>query len=160
MNRIAIICLAASLVTGCSTIRDSRANPMNWFGGATTTAADDSLIPTESAIARSRKATPYAGVPIAQLQSAALRDAIGGKILEVQALSATLGAADLRFIDVPNDDPRLREFRLHAVMPYRAPVGTVAARSVAAAQFLTDQDLAGLTKIIVTSATNSITLRP
>jgi hypothetical protein len=133
---------------------------MNWFGDATTTEERDSLIPTENAITRARKASPYAGVPIAQLQSAALRDAIGGKILEVQAISATLGAADLRFIDVPNDNPRLREFRLHAVMPYRAPVGTVAARSVAAAQFLTEQDLAGLTTIIVTSANNSITLRP
>ena len=160
MNRIAIICLAASVLTGCSTIRDSRANPMNWFGDATTTEERDSLIPTENAITRARKTPPYAGVPIAQLQSAALRDAIGGKILEVQAISATLGAADLRFIDVPNDNPRLREFGLHAVMPYRAPVGTVAARSVAAAQFLTEQDLAGLTTIIVTSANNSITLRP
>ncbi len=160
MNRIAIICLAASVLTGCSTIRDSRANPMNWFGGAATPQERDSLIPTESVVARSRKAPPYAGVPIAQLQSATLRDTIGGKILEVQALSATLGAADLRFIDVPNDDPTRRELRLHAVLPARAPTGTIPARSVAAAQFFTDQDLAGLTAIVVTSATNSITLRP
>lgn len=160
MNRFAIICLAGSLLTGCSTIKESRVNPMNWFGATATAATTDSLIPTENALTRSRRAPAYAGVPIAQLQSVALRNAIGGKILEVQALSARLGASDLRFIDVPNNDPRVREIRLHAVTPTRAGVGTIAARSVTAAKFFTDQDLAGLTKITVLSGTNSISVRP
>lgn len=158
MRAVGSIVILALVLSGCSTIRNSKANPLNWFQGQK---ADPtrSLIPEENLLRRKR-VVPYAGVPVHFITQAAMEPTLDGKILRIAGQAKTIGAGDIRIEDLPSQNDGVLRVVVKAVLPAGAPVGTEASRSIAAARFFTSQDLAGITAIDVTSANNVIRLRP
>lgn len=173
-TRLTTALIATLVLTGCAGLRDSRANPANWFGRdapAPNEAAPETntLIPGESrglfgtarerALAEAKNRTS----PIATVSSARLDSVPGGAILRVTGLDATQGAFAVAL--VPANEEELPEdgvlsYSLERQLPV-APqaVGPEQTREVTVGRALTDQQLAGVRSIRITAAQNAISLR-
>jgi hypothetical protein len=171
MRNPLMVLLAASLVlAGCGGWGDSRANPRNWFGKSSTTAAvipqDASainpLIPKKSAISKRPDAVD-ASVAIAAVTELRVERTTTGAIIHVTGVAARQGAykAELRLDPVDEANPSdILSFTFRVVYPKDpTPVGSERTRTVYEAQTLTTQDLQGIRLIRVKGAQNSMETR-
>ncbi|MBC7138964.1 MAG: hypothetical protein H5U17_09480 [Defluviimonas sp.] len=149
--RLALVLMLAASLGACATVRDSRVNPFNWFGGAqsqpTTTA------PVEQ-VADGRAL-------VDQITRMELKRRPGGAILTVAGLPPTQGWWDAEL--VPQDQD---EIPADGVLTYRFVVAkpdrptrqsTPQSRELTAGRFLSDQTLAGVRRVVVVGARNSMT---
>jgi hypothetical protein len=171
MRNITSALLVASLVVaGCGTVRESRFNPLNWFGRAQVepVAADatqvNPLIPATRAglFANRRANAPKAtDAPLAaQVGDLAVERIAGGALIRATAVSDTVGAFMVTLVP-ENDGVPVDGVLSYSLRAYTAPAGTVPmperARSHVAAIRVSDQDLAGVRSIRVAAERNAAT---
>jgi hypothetical protein len=150
---VAIMTLAA-----CGAVRDSRVNPLNWFGGSRSEPIQrdaqqevNPLIPQTDRVglfANTRDAAnAYLGTPIDQISELVIERVPGGAILRVTGVSEVLGIYDVRLtptnVDDVADADGVLTYRLEGVRPARVVRGgTEPQRTVTAGRHLTDNQLA------------------
>lgn len=150
MRKTALTAMTLVLLLGaCGTVRDSRINPFNWFGGA-----------------REGRAVEAAGpvgdgrILVAQVTHFSVEPAVGGAVLRATGLPPTQGWYEGELVLVPDaDKPNdlLFRFVIRApVLPNR--VSTQRSREVTVARYLTDYQLEGIRRITVTAEGNSRTV--
>lgn len=162
--------LAATLIlSGCGAVRDSRVNPLNWFGNSQSAPVEQQeqvetnpLIPQDESrglFSRLRAdVVAYTGQPVDQVSALVIEAVPGGAIVRAS------GVADYDFpydvqLTPATDDARpvdgVLTYRLEAERPRNPRLRTSArVRTVTAAIRLTDQDLAGVNVIRVEGARN------
>ena len=163
---VAILTLSA-----CAAVRDSRVNPLNWFGGArsepvATTdprAATNPLIPERVrapliSFSRNRE-VPYLGTPIDQVTGLVIERVQGGAIVRATGIAAQDGVSDIRLITESRDNAPVDgvlTFQLQGIHP-APPRRTLSqrVRTVTAATFLSTEDLAEINVIRVEGIRNA-----
>ncbi len=165
--------LTAAL-SGCATIRDSAANPFNWFGrgqeepAPTSTEAVNPLLPAQQRkglfqSSRERRAAESVTTPIDKVTSLQIERVPGGAIIRASGVDARKGT--FAAVLVPSGDAELAEdgvltYTLERRLPAVSPQGGPATpRPVIVARHVTDQTLIGVRTIRVSGAQNALTAR-
>jgi hypothetical protein len=162
---ISALVLSALVLTSCGTVRDSRFNPVNWFGRSESTpvAVDPNtnpLIPARRAsIFRQDRDESYQGRDIAEVTDLVIERRPGGAIIRAIGVATYQGAYDLRLVKVEEEsgDGTLT-YALRGLQPIN-PQGSVASRTHSVAVWVTDNDLLGINVIQVKGAGNIRTAR-
>lgn len=167
---LSVLIVASIAVSGCATVRESRVNPFNWFGGSSSvpvaqtggTGAANSLIPvkSDSIFRRDETEAVYAGWPVGTIGELLIERRPGGAIIRVTGIADRAGPFDVRIIeDTAQTSPSTLAYTLEALQS-AGPRNTGAyARTVTAAIWLTDQELDGIREIRVTGANNALVTR-
>lgn len=138
---------AVLLVAGCATVRDSRLNPMNWFGRSTE--------------ARALAAAPYEGrLPVQTVTELHVEPATGGAIIRAKGVPPTQGWFEGELVLEPSQDPAELAYRFvlrRPVEPQRA--GSALSREVTVATFVSDFKLEEVRNITVSGADNARSTR-
>ncbi|WP_343078735.1 hypothetical protein [Ostreiculturibacter nitratireducens] len=145
--------LAATLIlSGCGGFRDSRLNPLNWFGRSTEGPA--TLEPAEGYAAVSGDFR----VPVREIVSLEVQQVPGGALVTAEGLPATQGWWDAELVAEDNGKPvdGVLTLRFLAAEPRAAtPASTAQSRELTAGIFLSDQALEGVRQIVVAGEVNS-----
>jgi hypothetical protein len=157
MRAIGSILILSLALSSCTSLRNSRVNPLNWFKPETS-AGKKSLIPQESMLRRKPKVI-YAGTPVHVINLATFEPTIDGKILRIAAQTASMGASDIRIETLDDQGDGVMRLVVKAVLPAGAPTGTDKNRAISAARFFSNQDLEKYKTFEVSGANNSIRLR-
>ncbi|MFK7744370.1 MAG: hypothetical protein AB8B47_04900 [Roseobacter sp.] len=172
--RISVSALLVSVlvVSGCSTVRDSRVNPFNWFGNDEPTATApvnpdevNPLIPQNTSVFEATRAerARYKGAPIAVVSDVKLERVPGGVIITATGLTDTQG-----YFEPQLTPENVEELPVDGVLTYRleavrgeasAPQGSEASRRVIVGRQLTDQELSDTTIIRVVAVQNAVEVR-
>ncbi|SDY02832.1 hypothetical protein [Citreimonas salinaria] len=164
---VAGLVVAAMVLGGCASLRESRVNPFNWFGRAepvavTTdaTGAANPLIPRRRAsFFRRDEPVAFAGQPVMRISDLAVERRPGGAIIRATGVAERLGPWDVRLVPLDQPVPAGElAFVLRAQLQPN-PVGTELARTLTAAVTLSDQQLSGVSQIRVVGATNALAVR-
>lgn len=152
MRKPLLAALALGLtLAGCGTVRDSRLNPFNWFGG-------------------SEEAEPQAALPDAPADRRALVDSVvglavermqGGVIIRATGLPPTQGFWDAELVARPVAGGEIvYDFRVFPPVTDE-PVSTPQSRVIEVATFLSDfrMESEGIRQITVQGAANARTSR-
>ena len=170
MRNITSALLVASLVlAGCGTVRESRFNPLNWFGRgqvepvAAPAEVNPLIPPSRGGLFANRRANApkAADAPLAaQVGDLSVERIAGGALIRATAVSDTVGAFMVTLVP-ENDGQPVDGVLTYTLRAYTAPAGTVPmperARSHVAAIRVSDQDLAGVRTIRVQAARNAAT---
>lgn len=174
MRILTISLLVATMtLTACGAVRESRVNPLNWFGGSRSTPVQQKtaeetnpLIPqtTRGGLFSSARdaAREYLGTPIDQVSGLVIERVPGGGIIRVTGISEVLGIYDVRLTPADDneevDEDGVLTYRLEGVRPARVVRGgTERQRTVTAARRLTDNQLAEARVIRVEGRLNAQT---
>ena len=184
---LSILLISAMTLAGCGGLRDSRANPSNWFGkknavekSVQTKTAEiqpsNPLIPDptfkkqnarninsvkKTGIFRRRnKITPYEGTLVGQVTDIDIEPTGKGSIIRITGISDRNGIYDVRVISDNDDKPvdGVLTFSRKALQPINKPSGAVRSRTIHTAQFITNQVLEETKVIRVIGAHNSLTV--
>ncbi len=153
MTRPLIAALALTmLLSACGTIRESRFNPLNWFGGSRSEPA--TLGPT-TAVVDNRAL-------VAQVTALAIERTSTGAIVRAEGLTPTQGWWDAELVPQtslrPIDGVVVYEFRIAS--PGRATrVSTPQSRSVTVATTLNQAQLDEIREVVVVGAENQRRVR-
>lgn len=160
---ITVMVLSALVLTSCGTVRESRFNPMNWFGSSTTVRADirpdqegyNPLIPRrQESIFRQSKVETYAGIDVDDVTELHVERRPGGALIRAVGVTRYQGPYAVRLVKLDDEsDAGTLTYALRAEQ-YRGPVGPVAARTVTAAVWVTDNELATVSTIRVRGRNN------
>ncbi|WP_293576678.1 hypothetical protein [Phaeobacter sp.] len=169
MNRpLAVLLISAVGLSACG-FRDSRVNPLNWFGGsrevATEAVVDEDinpLIPVENRVNLLRRPDAVDQTVLVQTVSdMRIERTPTGAIVYASGLAARQGAygVELR-LDESDRDERTKDqtldFTFRAIYPdFATPVGVDRSRTLRAAVSLTKQQLAGVRSIRIVAADNA-----
>ncbi|PVA11805.1 hypothetical protein DC366_02315 [Pelagivirga sediminicola] len=168
---VTLLTISSLTLAGCSGLRESRANPANWFGPSRTveraapagTAAANPLIPeqSDSIFRRRSEAERYVGTPIYAVENVVVEPSAGGAIVKATGLSLRQGAFDVRLWPenggVPVDG--VLTYTMRAIQRADTPQGPEQTRRVNAGQFVSRQTLSGLRGVTVLSQTTTATSR-
>ena len=166
-NLTSALLVSTLVLAGCTTVRESRFNPLNWFGRAQVETVQDTdanpLIPTGGGgIFANRRAAQAAVVaPLAaQVSDLTVQRIAGGALIRATAVSDTVGAFAVSLEPV-NDGRPVDGVLTYELRAFTAPAGSVPmperARSHTAAVRVSDSDLAGVRTIRVVAARNAAT---
>ncbi len=153
MTRPLLAALALTmLLSACGTIRDSRFNPLNWFGG--TRSAPATLGPSELVVDN----RPL----VAQVTALAIERTSTGAIVRAEGLTPTQGWWDGELVPQtslrPIDGVVVYHFRIAS--PGRTTrVSTPQSRSVTVATTLSQAELDAIREVVVVGAGNQLTAR-
>lgn len=158
---IAVLLISALVVTSCGTVRNSRLNPLNWFGGSesrpvqTSDDAVNPLIPKRRAsVFRSQQDDNYAGTALGEVTELVVERRPGGAIIRATAVADYQDAYDLKLVKVPEESTdTVLTYAFRGLQPRRVQ-GPAASRTHTAAVWLTDNDLLGIRTIQVKGARN------
>ena len=167
--RFAIVFLMVSGLTlsACGGLRDSRANPANWFGGSKVEKrsapveqeAFNPLIPEQrdSIFQRKSEEETYKGTPIYAVQGVTVERSAGGAIIKATGLSLRQGAFDVRLWPENKGEPvdGVLTYTLRAVQATNTPQGAEQTRRVNAGAFISTQTLEEVRTIRVIGQTNT-----
>ncbi len=148
--------------------RDSRVNPVNWFGNSRsapvqtqTPGQANPLIPDQSGsiFRRASREAPYPGTPVDQITALSVEPSGGGAIIRVTGQSLRQGAHDVRLVAQNDGEPvdGLLTLELRAIQPGNTPQGPDSTRRIHAGRFVSDQDLSRISAIRVVGLRNSQT---
>lgn len=143
-----LILSAALILGGCATVRDSRLNPFNWFGGSTETTV--AVAPGRIAVADPR--------PLVDLVvEMNVERTPGGAIVQATGRPPRQGYWMAELVQLPGTPGEngvlVYDFRV-ARPDGPTRVGTEPSREVTAGAFLSDQDLAAVRSIVVRGTLN------
>lgn len=151
MSKHLLAAMGLVMVLGaCATVRDSRINPLNWFGRdseETVTVAPDGVV-----VDGRRLATQILSLKV---------DAFpGGAIVRTIALPPTQGFWDAELVEIETDNPSeiVYEFRVSPPLAQRAQ-GTQRSREIIAGATLSRVRLEGIRRITVVGGQNRRTVR-
>lgn len=163
--------ISTLVLSGCSTVRESRANPFNWFGGSsptpvtTSTVNTNPLIPDQEGIfARNRSGKDaYLGAPVETIADLTIERVPGGAIIRATGIAAEQGVFDVQLTPENEDElpvDGVLSYRLEAIRsPSGRVQGTDMSREVIAARKITDQTLQDVRTIRVSGVLNAQTSR-
>ena len=164
--------LVSTLVlTGCATVRDSRANPFNWFGSARSEpitrqeASDNPLIPQRTGLFSSSKSKEviYTGRPFEQIIDLTIEEVPGGAVVRATGRADRQGIYEVQLTPANEDElpvDGVLTYRLEGIEPSEATaIGTEPMREVTAGRKLTNQKLTGVSSIRVEGLRNAMTSR-
>ena len=171
MRRVTILLLAAVVgLTACGTVRDSRINPFNWFGGSREEPVQEQqeakevnpLIPEQSGGLFNRKrdlGDTYTGVPVSVVRDLVIERVPGGAIIRVTGVSQFQNVYDVRLTPVDEDEEPVDgvlEYRLEARIPEK-PIsgGDERLRTIIVARTLTENELEAVRQIRVIGEENA-----
>lgn len=163
---VAVVLLSALVLTSCGTVRESRLNPFNWFGRSSSTpvAASDAevnpLIPQRRAsIFRDDAEASYAGWDIGEVSELLVERRPGGAVIRATGVSDRQGPFEVRLVKIEEEsDAQTLTYALRGIQP-QGPRGTDWSRTLSAATWLTDNELAGIRTIRVRGARNVRSVR-
>lgn len=137
---------AVMVLTSCGAIRESRFNPLNWFGRSQEVQVD------EYGVAEVQDARPL----VAQVLSMSIEQTPYGAIVRATGLSPMQGYYDAELVARPLDENGVLvyEFRLMPP-PVAKPVGTQRTREVTAGAHLSRIKLEAIREIVVQGAENA-----
>ncbi|WP_095589280.1 hypothetical protein [Actibacterium ureilyticum] len=148
MKRPLIAALICTLmVAGCARVRDSRINPFNWFG--------QSEQSVNVAVVQQQPADPRPLV--LQITDLRIDRAPGGAIVHAVGLPPRQGYWQAELVRARNvqAEPGVLVYDFRAWQPVTPTgTGTPFSRELTAARFLSDQDLAQVTTIVVRGQEN------
>jgi len=152
MRKSLLAVMALVLFTSaCGGFRQSRFNPLNWFGGAEpAAAAAPSVVDREDPRALAGQITALKVEPMP-----------GGAIVRATAVMPTQGWWEAELVPVekePVDGRMVYEFRTFPPVT-QADISTPQSRSITAAVFLSDIRLSQIASVTVQGATNGLTAR-
>ena len=157
---VGVLILSAMVLGSCTTVRDSRLNPFNWFGRSVSqpVASDvavNPLIPRRAvSIFRSDRAESYEGSRVGEVSELLIERRPGGAIIRATGVADRQGPFDLRLVEAEAEsDADTLTYDLRAYQP-RNRSGSDWSRTVTAAVWLTDDELAGIREIRVRGARN------
>ncbi|UOA14899.1 MULTISPECIES: hypothetical protein [Sulfitobacter] len=171
MRKTTLALLASTLlVSACGTVRDSRINPMNWFGPARSVEAapaesTNPLIPQRRGLfaRRAVEAETYEGRPFEQITDLTIEPVPGGAILRATGLATRQGIYAVRLTPATVDElpvDGVLTYRLEGIRPDKATrQGSQPTREVIAGRRLTDEDLIGVREIRVQGQLNTLVSR-
>ncbi|SFI67544.1 hypothetical protein [Celeribacter neptunius] len=158
MRRQVIISgLVLSLLAGCATVRDSKFNPLNWFGASEPVAVDE----YGQQVVVLKTLAPRKGYPVfvdTRPLAPAISDvqvvkSASGAIITASAALPSTGYYDAELLRMPSDQPGVAIFEFRLRPPAEAaPTGTTAQRRITAAKSLSNAEIAGIRTIIVKGA--------
>lgn len=139
----------ATVLSGCAAIRESRLNPLNWFGRAEAAAVTDLYVRPEDPRALVAAVTDLQVEPYP-----------GGAIVRATGLPPTQGHWDAELVAQPLDDQGrlVFEFRVFPP-PLPAAAGAVRSRQITVAASVSTIALQGVTSIVVQGAGNALSSR-
>lgn len=141
---------AVMLVAGCATIRDSRVNPFNWFGRSEAVA-----LPQGAAVARAD-----GRVLVSQLSALHVERNAGGAILRAVGVPPTQGWYQAALVPAPDSTAEDMIFEFVLKSPAAGSrAGAPRSREIHAAYYLTNAQLAQLSRITVRGAENALSTR-
>ncbi len=184
-----ILLVAAFSVASCGTVRESRLNPVNWFGSSTSQEVetvvneqgevvevnpligerrqsqliDKRRLTTSSTgtINFGREDGPYQGTLVDQVTALEIKRTSTGAIVTVSGLTARQDAYDVRL--VPANDGRVVDgvltLELRALQPIQTPQGPERTRRIQAAAPLSVQELEQVRTVRVIARRNTQTSR-
>lgn len=165
-----LLTISGLALSGCSSNRDTSADPANWFGdsqmagsGTLGQAAANPLIPERSTSIFRRKtdAETYTGTPIYAVQNVVIEKSAGGAIIKATGISLRQGAFDVRLMPenkgIPIDG--MLTFTMHAVQRDDTPQGPEQTRRVSAGKFVSSKTLDHVRGVQVVSQTTAVTSR-
>lgn len=165
---ISVLVLSALVLTSCGAVRESRMNPFNWFGRSTPVASGvradqegyNPLIPTrQESIFRREKQAVYTGVLVDEISEMFVERRPGGALIRAVGVARYQGPYAVRLVkDEAASTGGTLAYELRAEQ-YRGQVGSEASRSVTAAVWVTDQQLATVNSIVVKGRNNARTSR-
>ncbi len=137
---------AVMVLTSCGGIRESRLNPLNWFGGSREAQADEFGVPAEI------EARPL----VDQVVSMSIEQTPYGAIVRATGLSPSQGYYDAELVARPLDENGVLvyDFRLMPP-PGPTPAGAPHTREVTVAAHLSKIKLASISEIVVQGAQNA-----
>lgn len=140
---VALVSLIA--LVGCGAIRESRFNPLNWFGRSA---------PVAQVVDYTAPADPRPLV--ANVLSMTIEPYPGGAIVRATGLPPTQGYwdAELTALPVAEDGKLVLEFHIFPPVG-RAGVVNQQSREITVAYDITDRKLAGISQIVVQGAQNA-----
>ncbi len=167
MHKTLPLVLAATLALGaCATVRESRVNPLNWFGQSRSetvqqAASTNPLIPKGGGLFSKKRAADvvYVGRPFEQVTNLTIERIPGGAIIRATGLAARQGIYAVQL--TPENEEELPvdgvlTYRLEGVRPdITTPIGTTPTREVIAARRVTDRQLSGVSRIRVEGQLNA-----
>ncbi|MCV2880935.1 hypothetical protein [Actibacterium sp. XHP0104] len=140
--------LAATLLSSCGKVRESRINPFNWFGKDREEAVE--IVIPEDGVIDSRPM-------VAEVVSLRIDKMPGGAIITATGLARTQGYWDAELVaeydEKPVDGVLSYQFRTYPPLA-RLPEGSPRTRELTAAHFVSDQTLEGVRSIVVKGASN------
>ncbi|MFY9209516.1 MAG: hypothetical protein WAO69_00145 [Aestuariivita sp.] len=159
---IVALTLTVFLLAGCST----RLNPFNWFGGSEEvidvgTGEINPLLPQDSGGGMfDRPEDVYPGVPIDQITELRIDRTRSGAIILVQGLASRQGPYEVQLTPAnPDNEPvdGVLTYTFEIIYPsFNTPVGPEATRRVTAASAISNEQLAGLSRVRVVGARNAL----
>lgn len=141
----ALICTL--LVAGCARVRDSRVNPFNWFG--------QSEQSSNVTVVQGQQRDPRPLV--SQITELRIDRAPGGAIVHAVGLPPRQGYWEAELVEAEGveAEPGVLVYDFRAWFPVsRTGAGTPYSRELSAGMFLTDQDMQGVTTIVVRGQQN------
>lgn len=139
----------ATALSGCS----SRLNPVNWFGGSET---QTTTVPAETAAQPATAALPL----VDQVTRMEVEHIRGGALVTATGLPLTQGWWSAELVPVTaGEAPEggVLTYRFEVRQPLSPKnVSTPQSRELTAARFLSDQQLAGVSRIVVLGARNQM----
>ncbi|MFW2587030.1 hypothetical protein [Sagittula sp. SSi028] len=163
---ISVLVLSAVILSGCGAVRDSRANPFNWFGNSAPAAdrvegaSGNSLIPPQRrSIFRASQDDAYAGSDVEAVTGLFIEPRPGGTLVRARGQTRYQGAHEVRLVQTSPAGSDVLTFALQAVDEPRLGGGSATARTVNAAVWVTNNELAGVSTIRVTGRSNAQTAR-
>ena len=137
---------AVMVLTACGSMRESRLNPLNWFGGSREAQADEFGVPAKI------EARPL----VDQVVSMSIEQTPYGAIVRATGLSPSQGYYDAELVARPLDENGVLvyDFRLMPP-PGPMPAGAPRTREVTVAAHLSKIKLASISEIVVQGAQNA-----
>jgi len=180
---LSILLISSLTLAACGGFRDSRLNPVNWFGksrsqaieqpsGASGTKevnpligdrkrsplvkAKNTSVIQRSGLFRRDKVVPYEGTPVDQVTDLQIERTSTGAIVRATGLTLRQGAFDVRLLrdnDEVSEDGVLT-YTLRALQPVSMPQGPQRTRTIRAADYISKDDLSRVRVIRVSGARN------
>jgi len=152
-SRIILLVTIAALAAGCGRIAESRFNPLNWFGRAESRAASGALVPASFGQVTNQPL-------IAQATALNIERTSTGAIIHAEGITPALGYWDAELVRVPSEaEGELRYIFRMLPPPEIRITGTVEQRKVNVGRTLSNAELAQVQRIVVQSASNTLTVR-
>ena len=153
---LGVLLISATLTAGCGAVRNSRLNPFNWFGGATsrpvatqTAVGTNPLLPqrTRAGLFSRETQEVYAAPPIAVIDELLIERRPGGAVIRTTGIAERAGPFDVRLVAEEQADPAALVMTLRALQRPGPRNTGPDARKVTAARWITDNELIGISRI-------------
>ncbi|WP_298847992.1 hypothetical protein [uncultured Ruegeria sp.] len=170
---MSVLIIATLTLTACSSWRDSRVNPSNWFGSSRSVSAEttsdpnaaDALVPKQGDGRGlfSRRDVEDTSIPIGQIDELRIDSTPTGAIIYAAGTAVRQGAYNARLVSVESDENQkngILEFVFRVTYPSsETPQGSERTRMVSDAVNISSQELEGIRLVRVVGQQNALESR-